>query len=1064
MPSDPFTRYVQDLGRQLRGGHAGERSYYPALQGLLESLDRRLRVTSEPAGIRGASVDFLIRRGQRTVGHIEAKDIGSNLDEIQESEQLLRYRERFPNLILTDFLEFRHFLDGERRATARLGHKHRGRIKVLDEGPSAVRALIGNFLAHRAPGIGEPAPLARRLARLTHELRDLIIATFAAEKQAGHLHAQLEAFREVLIHDLTAEQFADMYAQTVTYGLFAARAQNPGQAHFSRKTAVFDLPKTNPFLRQLFGAIAGPELDHEVAWLVDDLADVIGQADFSEILKDFGRRTRQEDPVVHFYETFLAAYDPDLREKRGVYYTPEPVVSYITRSVHHVLRSRFGKRKGLAEEDVFILDPACGTGTFLYFVIRQIHDELFEAGQGGTFSAYVAKHLLPRVFGFELLMAPYAVCHMKLGIELKDLGYTFASDERLGIYLTNTLEEAQRRSENLWARWITAEANAAAEVKRDRPILVVLGNPPWAGHSANASWVWKTIGGKRRKHITWIGRQLKPYFQVDGKPLGEKNPKWLQDDYVKFIRFGQWRIEQTGEGVLAFVTNHAYLDNPTFRGMRQSLMETFDDIYVLNLHGNSRKRETCPDGSTDENVFDIQQGVAIGIFVKDGSRQGQPAAVHYADLWGTREAKQAALFSQDLSATAWTDLEPESPYYLFVPWNTSRWAEYEKGWKVTDAFPVNSVGIVTARDALTIHFTPEEAWNTVTDFSSLDPEEARAKYDLGKDVRDWKVHLAQADIHQSGPDRKNLVPILYRPFDVRHTYYTGRTKGFHCMPRRENLAISSTRSTEIQGPFQHVFCTRLPIQHHTVSLKEVNYLFPLYLYPRDQHEPGTQGELGISPWPAGPGGRRPNLDPHFVEEFAGRLGMTFLPDGAGDRRTTFGPEDIFHYAYAIFHAPTFRERYEEFLRVDFPRLPLTSDADLFRRLCSLGADLVALHLLESPALENFVTTYPACGDHLVASGHPRYMTPEEVKRHTDGKAHAGRVYINPDQYFEGVPPDVWALQIGGYQVAEKWLKDRRGRNLTLADLQRYQQIIVALAETIRLMAEIDAAIPAWPIR
>jgi len=859
-----------------------------------------------------------------------------------------------------------------------------------------------------------------------------------------------------------------MYAQTVTYGLFAARAQNPGQADFSRQRAVFDLPRTNPFLRALFDHVAGPNLDSKIAWLVEELAEVIGTADFSEILRDFGRRTRQEDPVVHFYETFLAAYDPALREKRGVYYTPEPVVSYIVRSVHHLLRERFHKTRALAEEDVFILDPACGTGTFLFFVIRRIHEELQRRGQGGTFSAYVARHLLPRVFGFELLMPPYAVSHMKLGIELKDLGYTFETDERLGIYLTNTLEEAVRQSENLWARWITEEANAAAEIKRDRPIMVVLGNPPWAGHSANASWRWVEQNGRRRKQTTWVGRQLEPYFEVDGQPLGERNPKWLQDDYVKFIRFGQWRIERTGEGILAFVTNHAYLDNPTFRGMRQNLMETFDDIYVLDLHGNYRKKETCPDGSRDENVFDIQQGVAIGVFVKDGSRQGRPAAVHHADLWGLRESKQAALFEQELPTTAWTDLEPESPFYLFVPWNTSRWAEYAEGWKVTDAFPVNSVGIVTSRDAFVFDFDGEDLERRIAAFADCPTEEARRRWDL-RDKQGWHVADAQVAVRSDEHWRETLTPCLYRPFDGRWLCYhealieRSRREVMQHMLAGRNLAISSTRSTEIQGPFQHVFCTRLPTQHHTVSLKEVNYLFPVYLYPKDEDEPGTQREIETSPWPAGPDGRRPNLDPAFVKAFAKRLGMEFTPDGTGDLESTFGPEDVFHYAYAVFHAPAFRERYEEFLRIDFPRLPLTSDGDLFRTLCGLGAELATLHLMESPALENFITTYPVDGDHLVAKGHPRYMTPQEVARHTDGESEAGRVYINRDQYFEGVPPEVWELQIGGYQVCQKWLKDRRGRTLTLEDINHYQKIVVALSETIRLMGEIDAAIPSWPI-
>ena len=1107
MSLDAFKPYAKVLETKLRAGHASERSHYPALEALLRALDRRLTVTIEPAGIPDASVDFLIRRGQRTIGYVEAKDIGKSLDEAERSEQLKRYRDRFTNLILTDFLDFRWYTDGERRAVARLGVLAGRKIEPADDGAETVLALLRDFLACEAPPVARPKQLAERLAHLTQELRDLIIATFRAERERGQLHAQFDAFRETLIHDLSPDHFADMYAQTVTYGLFAARAQNAGQVEFSRRTAAFDLPRTNPFLRRLFAEIAGPELDPEIAWLVDDLADVIGAADFSEILKDFGRRTKREDPVVHFYETFLAAFDPKAREMRGVYYTPEPVVSYIVRSVDHLLSTRFEKSPGLADPSVFILDPACGTGTFLYFVIRQIRDALAYRGQAGAFSSYVAQHLLPRLFGFEILMAPYAVAHMKLGIELKDLGYPFDTDERLGVYLTNTLEEAVRKSEHIWAQWISDEANAAIEIKRDKPILVVLGNPPYSGHSANASWRWVEVKGKPRKEKTWIGLQLEPYFECDGGPLGEKNPKWLQDDYVKFIRFGQWRIEKTGSGVLAFVTNHAYLDNPTFRGMRQSLMKSFDDIYLLDLHGNSRKKETCPDGSKDENVFDIQQGVAIGIFVKDGSRKGEPARVHHADLWGTREAKHPFLFEKTVQDTPWTDLEPKSPFYLFIPRDADLEAEYDQAWRVPDAFPTSSVGVVTARDALSIHWNAKDVWRTVQDFELLPPEEARAKYALGPDVRDWKVFLAQEDLRKSGLKKENIVPILYRPFDTRQTYYTGRSKGFHCMPRGEimrhmlqgeNLGLISARSNKSPSP-DHFFCTRLIMETKCGESTTQSCLLPLYLYPERESGREQQREMEHAPaWPAGKAGRIPNLDPKFVETFAEKLCLAFVNDGPGDFKKTFGPEDVFHYAYAVFHSPAYRTRYAEFLKTDFPRLPLTADKKLFRTLCGLGAELVALHLLESPKVADFITAYPVDGDHLVAKGFPKYRTPAEVaallKREAQEGCHAerpkgieasrretktptggtgglpasastprlGRVYLNDRQYFDGVPPDVWAFTIGGYQVAEKWLKDRRDRRLSIEDLNHYQKVIVALSETIRLMAAIDAAIPTWP--
>jgi hypothetical protein len=1046
MSLDAIRGYLQQLQAKLRAGQASERTHYPVLEGLLKAVDGRLLVTCEPAGIPGASVDFLVRRAARTVGYMEAKDIGTDLDKAEDSEQLRRYRDRFPNLVLTDFLEFRWFVDGQRRASARLGRLSAPeRVETVEAGAEAVLALLGDFVAREAPVIAQPRQLAERLARLTQELRELIARTFGGERKSGQLHAQFDAFRETLIHDLTAEQFADMYAQTVTYGLFAARAQEPAQPGFSRQKAVFDLPKTNPFLRKLFGEIAGPELDETVSWLVDDLAEVIGQADFAEILSDFGRRTRQEDPVVHFYETFLAAYDPGVRQMRGVFYTPEPIVSYIVRSVDHILKTRFDKPWGLADGKVFILDPACGTGTFLYFVVRQICDELAARGQRGVFDAYVSRHLLPRLFGFELLMAPYAVSHMKLGIELKDLGYKFAGDERLGVYLTNTLEEAVRRSEHVFARWISEEANAAAQIKRDKPIMVVLGNPPYSGHSANRG--------------PWIKALIEDYKKVDGKHLPERNPKWLQDDYVKFIRFGQWRIERNGEGVLAFVTNHGYLDNPTFRGMRQSLMATFDEIYILDLHGNTKKREVCPDGSKDENVFDIQQGVAVALLVKKAKR-AKSARVSHADLWGTRQAKYKALSERTVACTRWRQVRPQAPSFLFIPRGTRRESEYAKGWRLPEVFPVGSVGIVTARDGLTVHFTREEAWDSVQRFLSVSAEVARQRFRLGKDARDWKVALAQEDLKQSGPNRGRIVPILYRPFDVRYTYYTGRSRGFHCRPRQgvmrhmlagPNVAMLATRQTRDQWD---VLAANTVAGHKSMAAYDINTLFPLYLYP-DGRLPETLFDHGD--------GRRPNLARAFIEEMAGRLRMKFLADGAGDLKRTFGPDDVFDYAYAVFHAPAYRERYAEFLKTDFPRLPLTSDARLFRGLARLGRQLVALHLLESPRLSDYITRYPVTGDHRVEIGCPKYKTPREVAAMTTGQCPAGRVYINKNQYFEGVAPDVWAFNAGGYQVCEKWLADRRGRHLDADDVNQYQKIVVAAVETMRLMAEIDAAVPAWPV-
>lgn len=636
---EPLKEYLKRIESALTTGRATEHTYRSILEALIESMAAGVQVINEPKRIACGAPDLIVMRRETPLGYIEAKDVGESLDRAEASEQLERYLEGLGNLILTDYLEFRWYVRGEHRLTARLAKEGRGgKLRVEKSGEAEVTQLLTAFLNAEAPTVASAKELAKRMAAIAQLIRDTIRRALDAEDvtddRPDPLHDQMQGFREVLLHDLTEEQFADMYAQTICYGLFAARCSARGGAPFNREQAAYRLPKTNPFLRKMFTHIAGPELDERIAWAVDDLADLLNHTDIAGILKDFGRRTRREDPVVHFYETFLAAYDPRLRETRGVYYTPEPVVSYIVCSVDHILKTDFKLTEGLADASrikvkqgketrevhrVLVLDPATGTGTFLYAVINQIFDA-FRRNKG-MWSSYVSEHLLPRLFGFELMMAPYTVAHMKLDLLLDETGYNFHADERLRVYLTNTLEEAHAAINlPLFAQEIAAEANEASRVKQEAPVMVIIGNPPYSGHSANVGeWISNLLRGTD----TITGKDTANYFEVDGEPLGERNPKWLNDDYVKFMRFAQWRIEQTGYGVLAFITNHGYLDNPTFRGMRQSLMETFDDIYVLNLHGNSKKKERALDGSKDENVFDIQQGVAICLMVKRerGSRK-----------------------------------------------------------------------------------------------------------------------------------------------------------------------------------------------------------------------------------------------------------------------------------------------------------------------------------------------------------------------------------------------------------------------------------------------------------
>jgi predicted helicase len=1089
---DVIKSYLANIERELKTERATEHTHRPALKDLLEGLDSQIKATNEPKRVECGAPDFILRRDGFSVGYVETKDLGKSLDEAEDSDQLKRYKKSLPNLILTDYLEFRWFVDGQIRDSARLGRIGTGNKLLLDKkGVEETTELLKLFLESKPQPITTPRELSERTAKLAHIIRDIIVEAFEKDKASPDLKDLREAFAEVLIPDLnkpenTAE-FADMYAQTIVYGLFAARCNHKGPGPFQRLGAAREIPKTNPFLKKLFETITGSSLEEEpYVDFVDDLVQVLANTNIEKVLENFGKRTKQEDPIVHFYETFLAAYDPETRERRGVYYTPEPVVQYIVKSVDHILETRFGLGGGLSDSSkveydreeffmdqdgnpdrtrllkvvhetspkVLVLDPACGTGTFLYAVMDHIRSEFMDRGDAGLWSAYVRDHLLPRFFGFELLMAPYAVAHFKLGMLLAGFDlpkekqaiwqYDFSSDERLGIYLTNTLEEAPTEWQKLFGayRILSEEANAASRVKRDIPIMVILGNPPYSNF------------GMLNKGETILNLLMDYKKGLDEKKLN------LDDDFIKFIRWAQWRIEHTGYGVLAFITNNAYIDGVTHRQMRKSLINAFDEIYILDLHGNSKRKEKCPDGSVDKNVFDIQVGVSIGIFVKRKNQSG-PAKVDWAELWGTREDKYAYLSENDITSTEWAKLEPDNPYYFFVKKDFSVKAEYSNAWQINDIFPVNQNGLKTDRDDLFFDPDREVLEDRIRTFYSEAGMNASfvEKYQI-KDSSSYKLLSRKA---KTNFDSKNIHECLYRPFDRQWLYYaTGFTSRpawdiMRHMIAGENVFLISGRASQVIGSeeWDLISCTKNLVDTNLFR-RGGNIVSPLFLYKNDITKNIRQSQLlGTVPWSPSSNGRVPNLSPEFVADLESRLDLKFVSDGHGDLAATFGPEDVFNYIYAVFHSPTYRKRYAEFLKIDFPRVPLTSNSDLFRKLCALGEELVALHLLESPQVTRLITRYPVAGDNFVEKGFPKFVAYEEGK--------PGYVYINKIQYFEGVPKEVWDFHVGGYQVCEKWLKDRRGRQLSFDDLMHYQKVIVALQETMRLMAEVDRAIPGWPM-
>lgn len=1020
--------YLSNIFKTYQKGDAREESYYKHLADFITEFSstkrkKKIDVTILPKKTEAGNPDFRIWDvRQKIIGYIEAKDLGVDLDRIEESEQLGRYLSTFPNVILTNFTEFRLYRNGERvdkvSITRPFVIKKLSTVPPL-ENEDKLFELIERFLIFSLPKTYTAKTLAVELAKRTKFLKDEIVSE---ELKSGtdSIHGFFDAFKEFLIAGISEDEFADLYSQTITYGLFAARLR--AEKDFNRKLAYSYIPKSIGILRDVFKFISMEDLPKQMEIIIDDIAEVLNFADAKKILDKFYHERKGSDPVLHFYETFLSAYDPTTREKRGVYYTPEPVVSFIVRSLHQILKDKFNIADGLASKNVTLLDPAGGTLSFLAKAIETAVEE-FESKYGkGAVKTFLKSQILQNYYSFELMMAPYAIGHMKMSFLLEELGYRMGDEERVKYFLTNTLEMKELDDSKFpGMSSLSHESHEAGKVKKQIPILVVLGNPPYSGHSSNTG--------------EWISDVIKEYYHIDGKPLGERNIKWLQDDYVKFIRFSQWKIDEAGEGVLGFITNHSYLDNPTFRGMRQSLMNSFDEIYILDLHGNSLKKEKAPDGTKDENVFDIQQGVAIAFFIKH--REVKAKSIVHQEIYGLRKIKYDWLDKHNIKNVKWKKLKVKGEFYLFIPQDTKLRHEYQNFLKITNIFPINSVGIVTARDNLTVGWTEDEIWKRIQNFTRIDKELARQTYSLGKDVRDWKVEFAQKDLIESGLNKNHLAQFLYRPFDIRYTYYTGKSRGFHCMPRvdtmhhmlEENIALCVGRQFSVIGSEKYdiVFVSR-NIVDFNLYRRGGELVFPLYLYSEGNEKKGSPlNQIMMFEQKEKYMIRRPNIK----QELFGELKKNF--------KREVNPEEIFYYIYAVLNSNIYRKKYIEFLRIDYPRVPFTKNYKLFVQLGKLGNRLADLHLLKSRELEKTISKFPIDGNNNV-----------EMAKYENEK-----VWVNTEQYFDGVKKKVWEYKIGGYQVCEKWLKDRKERTLTLDEIKTYCKIVAALSNTIKLQNEID---------
>jgi len=1033
--------YLKQIADTSKQGDAREESYYPVLKSLLDeycssSGKKKVHITILPKKTEAGNPDFRVWDGkQHITGYIEAKDPAiENLDRIEETEQLKRYLHTFPNVILTNFFEFRLYRNGVRTDKVLVGRPyvvHKLKTTPPVENEPEFLQLLEKFFSFSLPKVYDAKNLAIELAKRTRFLKDEVIAQELKEEEnigKGFIRGFYKAFKDYLISSLTEDEFSDLYAQTITYGLFAARTRS--ENGFNRKLAYDNIPQTVGILRDVFQFVSLGSLPQQMEWIIDDISEILSVTDVSKILHQFFHEGKGKDPIVHFYETFLAEYDPKTREMRGVYYTPEPVVSYIVRSLHSILKEQFKRPDGFASNTVTVLDPAAGTLTFLAETAKLTVDEFVSKYGGGGKENFIKEHILKNFYAFELMMAPYAVGHLKMSFLLEELGYRLQKDDRVKLYLTNTLDMEELEETDLpGMASLAEESHLAGKIKNEEPILVILGNPPYSKGSANASnfidgyYVKKDKRdkkGNRRLLNVYIRGILDDYKDA---VKDEKNIQPLSDDYIKFIRFAHWKIDRDGKGIIGMITNNSYLTGLIHRGMRKKLLESFDEIYILNLHGSSRIGEKCPDGSKDENVFDIQQGVTIALFIKK-ERQGKPCRVFYQDVYGLRKNKYEYLGKSDFHTTEWKELKPLEPYYFFVEKDFSLQADYDEFISISEMFDKSSSGVKTHRDHFVIGFTDEEIKQRMQTFVSNLPDDIVAQSLNLKDTKDFKIKNVRESIKQL-EWRKSIRLYSYRPFDNRKICYLSSLidrdrldlmKNFF----KENLGLIVDRTTSTNIPFNHVFVSQNLIDVRLLpDFGGAPFLFPLHIYPSSDKKGLFHGEE-----------REPNIRSHIFKSLS----------NAYQKEVT--SEEIFYYIYAVLYSETYRAKYAEFLKIDFPRVPFTKDYKLFSKMAEYGNRLVDLHLLKSTELNSPISRLQGEKDNRV----------EKLKY--DEKA--GLLYINNEQYFEGISQDVWSYQIGGYQVCDKWLKDRKKRILSIDEIQTYCRIVTAIQKTIEIQKDIDS--------
>lgn len=1026
---DLFEDYLKAI-KSFKVSEVTESSHRRDLQNLLEVLAKevnpKIKILHEPKREgKFGSPDYKVTIADNIIGYVENKAIDEDLDKVLKSEQIEKYKSLSNNLILTNYIEFVWIKDGIVTKKEKFAYlTDYGNIKIDLNKKEAVKNLIRNFFSQAPKGISSSKKLAEALAVRAKLLKDFLLEELKRQEEEhleGKLYGLYQTFKKYVFNELSIAEFSDTFAQNLVYGLFLAKL-NANEDTINLYNAKKYISYSFELIKELVGFL--DELDNEeykeARWIVEEVLTVLNNLDLMSIKGSLsfkeGNKTEdflKRDPYIYFYEDFLASYDKKLKKAKGVYYTPSEIVSFIIKTIDKLLQKYFNLEDGLANHNkVNLLDFATGTGTFLLETCKVIFEKI--PANSGKKELIISNHILKNIYGFEYMIAPYTIAHLRLSEYLKSKNYYLSNKERFQIFLTNTLEPINKQMQIPILPALTNETIESQKVK-DKPILVIVGNPPYLGHSKNNG--------------DWINKNIQDYYYIDGKRIKEKNTKWLKDDYVKFIRFAQYKIDQIENGIVGVITNHSFLDNPTFRAMRKNLMETFDQIYVVDLHGNHYKREKTPNGSKDENVFDqIKQGVAISIFIKNRNLEKK---IYHTDFWGLRSEKYRKCQLLSIDDIEWEEFIPSEPFYLFKFHDSISGKRYKKGYSLNDIFNISGNGIITKRDKLVISFDKETLLKNLKKFSDVNYSdfEIASFFNLPLIDKDkWNLSKARKNIIENGIQENKIMKFLYRPFDKRYLYYDDTlvarlVEKISKNMKKENIALIVGR---YGSAVSQEFMWNIAFISNTITDLNLFYrggakVFPLYIY-EDQESILYKNEKT----------KYDNLNIDFKKYLCKYYNCDLMP------------EQIISYMYSLLFSPSYRIKYHDFLNIDFPNILIPKSKEIFKGLSKLGQDLINAHLfisIPSYGIGNFMGN----GNNMV----------ENIKL-LDNK-----MFINDFQYFNFVNDEIYRFFIGGYQVIDLYLKYRKGKVLTLEEIENIENTIKVIAFTIDQMKKIDDLTKDW---